>query len=120
MRDLGYRGTADQFLQLQVHEIIDFLRIPTMFSDRDFVLAGGLMSYSPSRAGGRETRNSNRSDLDGETVSSLSQFEKLKMPGLHRPIRRASAAIHSRVAMSTSSKPAGNCSAVTAGKTTKI
>ena len=30
-------GTADQFLQLQVHEIIDFLesnRIPAMFSDR--------------------------------------------------------------------------------------
>ena len=44
-------GTADQFLQLQVHEIIDFLesnRIPAMFSDRDFVLAGGLMSYSAS------------------------------------------------------------------------
>ena len=44
-------ATTDQFLQLQIHEIIDFLesnRIPAMFSDRDFVLAGGLMSYSPS------------------------------------------------------------------------
>ena len=44
-------GTADQFLQLQVHEIIDFLesnRIPAMFSDREFALAGGLMSYSAS------------------------------------------------------------------------
>ena len=44
-------GTADQFLQLQVHEIIDFLesnRIPSMFLGREYVLAGGLMSYSAS------------------------------------------------------------------------
>jgi putative ABC transport system substrate-binding protein len=36
---------------LQLHEIIDFLesnRIPSMFSAREFALAGGLMSYSAS------------------------------------------------------------------------
>ena len=44
-------ATNDSFLLLQVHEIIDFLesnRIPAMFSDRDFALAGGLMSYNAS------------------------------------------------------------------------
>jgi putative ABC transport system substrate-binding protein len=44
-------ATNDAFLLLQLHEIIDFLesnRIPAMFSAREFVLAGGLMSYSPS------------------------------------------------------------------------
>jgi putative ABC transport system substrate-binding protein len=44
-------ATNDSFLLLQVHEIIDFLesnRIPTIFQTREFVLAGGLMSYSPS------------------------------------------------------------------------
>jgi putative ABC transport system substrate-binding protein len=43
--------TNDPFLLSQLHEIIDFLesnRIPAMFSSREFVLAGGLMSYSPS------------------------------------------------------------------------
>jgi len=42
---------ADPFLNLQLHEIIDFLesnRIPAMFSAREYVLAGGLMSYSAS------------------------------------------------------------------------
>src|SRR6516165_5928089 len=36
---------ADPFLNLQLHEIIDFLesnRIPAMFSAREYVLAGGL------------------------------------------------------------------------------
>jgi putative ABC transport system substrate-binding protein len=44
-------GTADLFLNSQVHEIIDFLesnRIPAMFSAREYVLAGGLMSYGAS------------------------------------------------------------------------
>jgi putative ABC transport system substrate-binding protein len=44
-------ATADPFLVLQLHEIIDFLesnRIPSMFSAREFALAGGLMSYSAS------------------------------------------------------------------------
>jgi putative ABC transport system substrate-binding protein len=44
-------GTADQFLQLRRHEIIDFLqsnRIPSMFPDREFAAAGGLMSYGAS------------------------------------------------------------------------
>ena len=44
-------ASADPFLNLQLHEIIDFLesnRIPSMFTVREFVLAGGLMSYSPS------------------------------------------------------------------------
>jgi putative ABC transport system substrate-binding protein len=44
-------ATADPFLNLQLHEIIDFLesnRIPSMFSAREFALAGGLMSYSAS------------------------------------------------------------------------
>jgi putative ABC transport system substrate-binding protein len=44
-------ATNDAFLLLQLHEIIDFLesnRIPAMFSAREFVLAGGLMSYSAS------------------------------------------------------------------------
>jgi putative ABC transport system substrate-binding protein len=44
-------ATVDAFLLLQLHEIIDFLesnRIPAMFSAREFVLAGGLMSYSAS------------------------------------------------------------------------
>jgi putative ABC transport system substrate-binding protein len=38
---------------LRRHEIIDFLesnRIPAIFTDRDFVLAGGLMSYSASES----------------------------------------------------------------------
>jgi putative ABC transport system substrate-binding protein len=44
-------AAADQFLILQLHEIIDFLesnRIPAMFSAREFAAAGGLMSYSAS------------------------------------------------------------------------
>jgi len=44
-------ATNDSFLLSQLHEIIDFLesnRIPAMFSAREFVLAGGLMSYSAS------------------------------------------------------------------------
>ena len=44
-------ASADPFLNLQLHEIIDFLesnRIPGMFSAREYVLAGGLMSYSAS------------------------------------------------------------------------
>ena len=43
---------GDSFLDLQIRKIIDFLesnRIPGMFIDRDYVLAGGLMSYGPSR-----------------------------------------------------------------------
>ena len=42
---------VDAVLLLRRHEIIDFLesnRIPSMFTDREFVLAGGLMSYSAS------------------------------------------------------------------------
>ena len=42
---------ADPFLNLQLHEIIDFLesnRIPAMFTIREYVLAGGLMSYGIS------------------------------------------------------------------------
>ena len=42
---------GDSFLQLQFRKIIDFLesnRIPGMFVARDYVLAGGLMSYGPS------------------------------------------------------------------------
>jgi putative tryptophan/tyrosine transport system substrate-binding protein len=41
----------DPFLSLQIRKIIDFLetnRIPGMVSDREYVLAGGLMSYGPS------------------------------------------------------------------------
>jgi putative ABC transport system substrate-binding protein len=44
-------ATADPFLNSQLHEIIDFLesnRIPAMFSAREYVLAGGFMSYSAS------------------------------------------------------------------------
>ena len=40
---------ADAFLQLQIRKIIDFLesnRIPGVFFNREYVLAGGLMSYS--------------------------------------------------------------------------
>jgi putative tryptophan/tyrosine transport system substrate-binding protein len=43
---------GDSFLDLQIRKIIDFLesnRIPGMFVDRDYVLAGGLMSYGTSR-----------------------------------------------------------------------
>jgi putative tryptophan/tyrosine transport system substrate-binding protein len=42
---------GDSFLQLQFRKIIDFLesnRIPGIFIARDYVLAGGLMSYGPS------------------------------------------------------------------------
>jgi putative tryptophan/tyrosine transport system substrate-binding protein len=44
-------ATADSFLLLQIPKIIDFLetnRIPGMFAVREYVLAGGLMSYSAS------------------------------------------------------------------------
>jgi putative ABC transport system substrate-binding protein len=44
-------ATADVFLNLQIRDIIDFLesnRIPGMFTAREYVLAGGLMSYSAS------------------------------------------------------------------------
>jgi putative tryptophan/tyrosine transport system substrate-binding protein len=43
--------TADAFLISQIPKIIDFLennRIPGMFVDREYVLAGGLMSYGAS------------------------------------------------------------------------
>jgi putative tryptophan/tyrosine transport system substrate-binding protein len=43
---------GDSFLQLQFRKIIDFLesnRIPGIFIARDYALAGGLMSYGPSR-----------------------------------------------------------------------
>jgi putative ABC transport system substrate-binding protein len=45
-------ATADPFHNLQILKIIDFLetnRIPGMFADREYALAGGLMSYGPSR-----------------------------------------------------------------------
>jgi putative tryptophan/tyrosine transport system substrate-binding protein len=44
-------AAGDSFLILQIPKIIDFLgsnRIPSMFSVREFVLAGGLMFYSAS------------------------------------------------------------------------
>jgi putative ABC transport system substrate-binding protein len=44
-------ATADPFLNLQIRKIIDFLqsnRIPGMFTVREYVFAGGLMSYGPS------------------------------------------------------------------------
>jgi putative tryptophan/tyrosine transport system substrate-binding protein len=43
--------TADPFLNLQIRKIIDFIesnRIPGIFQVREYVLAGGLMSYGPS------------------------------------------------------------------------
>ena len=43
--------TADPFLNLQIRKIIDFLesnRLPGMFVIREYVLAGGLMSYGAS------------------------------------------------------------------------
>jgi putative ABC transport system substrate-binding protein len=43
--------TADPFLLLQIRKIIDFLesnRLPGIFQVREYVLAGGLMSYGPS------------------------------------------------------------------------
>ena len=42
---------VDSFLDLQIRKIIDFLesnRIPGIFADRVYVLAGGLMSYGAS------------------------------------------------------------------------
>jgi putative ABC transport system substrate-binding protein len=45
-------ATADPFLDLQIRKIIDFLasnRIPGMFTVREYVLAGGLIFYCPSR-----------------------------------------------------------------------
>jgi putative ABC transport system substrate-binding protein len=44
-------ATNDSFLYLQIPKIIEFLesnRIPAMFLGREYVLAGGLMSYSAS------------------------------------------------------------------------
>jgi putative ABC transport system substrate-binding protein len=44
-------ATADPFLNLQIPKIIDLLesnRIPGMFVVREYVLAGGLISYGPS------------------------------------------------------------------------
>ena len=44
-------ATADPFFNLQILKIIGFLetnRIPGMFADRQYVLAGGLMSYGAS------------------------------------------------------------------------
>jgi putative ABC transport system substrate-binding protein len=44
-------AAVDAVTLSQLHEIIDFLesnRIPSMFSDREYVLAGGLMSYGAS------------------------------------------------------------------------
>jgi putative ABC transport system substrate-binding protein len=43
--------TGDSFLISQTRKIIDFLesnRVPGIFIDRDYVLAGGLMSYGAS------------------------------------------------------------------------
>jgi putative tryptophan/tyrosine transport system substrate-binding protein len=48
---LALMATADPFLNLQIRKIIDFLesnRIPGIFVVREYVLAGGLMSYGAS------------------------------------------------------------------------
>ena len=44
--------TVDAILNSQISKIIDFLesnRIPAIFAAREYVLAGGLMFYGPSR-----------------------------------------------------------------------
>jgi len=52
LRPDALMAAADPFLDLNIRKIIDFLesnRIPGIFVDRVYVLAGGLMSYGASR-----------------------------------------------------------------------
>jgi putative tryptophan/tyrosine transport system substrate-binding protein len=45
-------ATTDPLFELEIHKIIGFLesnRLPGMFFVREYVLAGGLMSYGPNR-----------------------------------------------------------------------
>ena len=78
----GLIVTVDPFLNLHRDEIVTFVarhRIPAMYFERDFVLAGGLMSYAPNLADGyRQAGIYCGRILRGEKVADLPVLQPTK------------------------------------------
>jgi putative ABC transport system substrate-binding protein len=82
LRAGGLIVTVDPFLNLHRDEIVTFVarhRIPAMYFERDFVLAGGLMSYAPNLADGyRQAGVYCGRILKGEKVADLPVLQPTK------------------------------------------
>jgi putative ABC transport system substrate-binding protein len=82
LRAGGLIVTVDPFLNLHRDEIVTLVarhRIPAIYFERDFVLAGGLMSYAPNLADGyRQAGIYCGRILKGEKVANLPVLQPTK------------------------------------------